>query len=262
MSNNNNKTYPTKMDLVSAIDTNNEPFTFTVIGPVNMTKIEVKESSTGKSYIRASLPVECQSDRLNQWFDCWYGENETAWIPATIWFGDNGAPGVAGPVMNYLEKCGSPKSVRVVLTGKLAPNFYTDKNGNEQRGVQLTVRNVRFMSPGRGNSNAQSGNFEGGSGNNGGGSYGSQPYNSVPSGNNQSAGAQYFSQNNGGSQQNGGSYQQNGGQQNGGNRSGGYQQNGGQQAQNPQYMAPNGNNGFGNSTGFATIEGDNAVLPF
>ena len=348
----NNKTYPTKLDLINALANNeNERYTFAVIGPVTVTKIEQKESGTGKSYIRASIPVEHQSERLNQWFSCWYGQDETAWIPVTLWYGENGAPGVAGSFMNYLEKCGNPKSVRAVLTGKLTPNFYTDKNGNEQRGVQLAVWNVRFMNFGKSNGNDQSGNYGGGysNGNNGDGNYGPQSYNSRPSGNNLSSGAQFFSQNNGGGQQGGyqnggsqqssyqnggnrgnggsqqggyqngcnrgnggsqqggyqnggnrgnsgnqqGSYQnggnrgnggsqqssyqngsnrgngggQQGGYQNGGNRGngggrqGGYPQNG-QQSQNPQYTAPNGNNGFGNNTGFSTIEYNDADLPF
>lgn len=327
MANNNNNNKYTNMEMHTCYNNSTgKNYVFAVIGPVYLTKISQETSRNGVSYVRASIPVDGQAERINAMLGTQYNAGDTAWISASIFFGKNGAPGRAGYLMNQLQQRGNPKSIRALVTGQMTANDWTDNNGNRHVDAQIVVSGLHMMDTARNGNDGQSGYQQNGGQQaqqngspaaqyfrgqgNGNGGYQQNGYqnnggqqrgyqqngqqapqsgyqqNGYQNNGGQQRGYQQNSQqgqqngyqpqqnsgyrNNGGQQTPQGGYQQNSGYQNNGGQQNGYQpqqggfQNGGQQAQQPQ-QAPQytpANNGFGNATGFSTLESDDGDLPF
>lgn len=115
------------MELDHCFGENGHNCDYAVIGHANLTSIEEETGQSGVPYVRASVAVSEQSARRNQFLEINYGNEDTVWISVTTFFGKDGAPGRAGYLLNQLQNRGVVKSVRVIPTGTISVNKWTDK---------------------------------------------------------------------------------------------------------------------------------------
>ena len=86
-------------------------------------EIELKQTQSGTSYARFSIAVQTG-----------FGDNKrTSWLPCTAW----------GKLAESMAKWVG-KGTAILVTCEAIENKYTDKNGNNRRSIEFTVKEWEF----------------------------------------------------------------------------------------------------------------------
>lgn len=97
----------------------------------NLTNVEMSTGQSGKAFTKGALAV-------NQGKDANGEEKESLWFNIKAW-GDL-AENIAETYQNVTNAGG--KSMRVVVTGRVVPEKWTDKNGNSQTSTSVYLEDL------------------------------------------------------------------------------------------------------------------------
>ena len=149
MTNTNKKQY-TFLNIVDAVTSKGNTFKNMVIKGY-VSKIQEGEANNGKKLIRATVACSGRTKIINSMFGTNIPEDNIVWINVTVW------EDRAERFKHMLEAIGNPNTVSLVLVGSASVNKYTNKNGEEVEGINLSV-NDWTLCGGKTGSNSNSGN--------------------------------------------------------------------------------------------------------
>ena len=129
MANTNKKQY-TFLNVVNATSKGNTFKNMVIKGYVS--RIQEGEAN-GKKLIRATVACSGRTKIINSMFGTNIPEDNVVWINVTVW------EERAERFKHMLEAIGNPNTVNLVLIGSASVNKYTNKNGEEVEGINLSV---------------------------------------------------------------------------------------------------------------------------
>ncbi len=130
MANTNKKQY-TFLNVVNAVTSKGTNFKNMVIKGY-VSRIQEGEAN-GKKLIRATVVCSGRTKIINSMFGTNIPEDNVVWINVTVW------EDRAERFKHMLEAIGNPNTVNLVLIGSASVNKYTNKNGEEVEGINLSV---------------------------------------------------------------------------------------------------------------------------
>ena len=148
MANTNKKQY-TFLNVVNAVTSKGTNFKNMVIKGY-VSRIQEGEAN-GKKLIRATVACSGRTKIINSMFGTNIPEDNVVWINVTVW------EDRAERFKHMLEAIRNPNTVNFVLIGSASVNKYTNKNGEEVEGINLSV-NDWTLCGGNTGSNSNSGN--------------------------------------------------------------------------------------------------------
>lgn len=148
MTNTNKKQY-SFLNVVNAVTSKGNTFKNMVIKGY-VSRIQEGEAN-GKKLIRATVACSGRTKLINGMFGTNIPEDNIVWINVTVW------EDRAERFKHMLEAIGNPNTVSLVLVGSASVNKYTNKNGEEAEGINLSV-NDWTLCGGKTGSNSNSGN--------------------------------------------------------------------------------------------------------
>jgi len=149
----NKKSY-SFLEIVPAQGKNGEYKHVTLVGW--LTNIEARTTTTGKTVVSGSMPINNRTKTINSMLGTSFPESDdTIWANVSFW----------ETTGERLKKfAGDRTKLRLLITGSIAVDNYTDKNGNARQGVKIAVSNWDpsniggSKSDGNNNANTSSGN--------------------------------------------------------------------------------------------------------
>ena len=130
MANTNKKQY-TFLNVVNAVTSKGNTFKNMVIKGY-VSRIQEGEAN-GKKLIRATVACSGRTKIINSMFGTNIPEDNVVWINVTVW------EDRAERFKHMLEAIRNPNTVNLVLIGSASVNKYTNKNGEEVEGINLSV---------------------------------------------------------------------------------------------------------------------------